>query len=72
MKYLKVEGHNHLLRDENTNSIINTNMAEYKDYISKRNIKNEENQKLQNLETELCTIKDDINEIKDLLRRLAK
>lgn len=70
MTYLKVEGYNHLLRDKNTNSIINTNMSEYQEYVSRRNAKKEENQKVQSLEEELGTIKDDINEIKTLLRSL--
>lgn len=71
MNYLKVEGHTHLVRDQNTNSIINTNMSEYQEYVSRRNAKNEENQKVQNIEEDLATLKDDINEIKTLLRSLA-
>lgn len=71
MEYLKVEGHNNLIRDPITNSIINTNMSEYQQYLSRRNIKNEENQKIQNLEQDVDSIKDDLNEIKNLLRRLV-
>lgn len=70
MKYLKVEGYNSLIRDPNTNSIINTNMAEYQQYISRRNHKEEENQKLQNLESDVTNMKNDLNEIKSLLRSL--
>lgn len=70
MTYLKVEGYNHLLRDKNTNSIINTNMSEYQEYVSRRDAKKEENQKVQNMEEELASIKGDINEIKTLLRSL--
>lgn len=70
MKYFKVEGHNHLLRDSRTNSIINTNMTEYQEYISRRESKSEENQKVQNLEEDLANMKSDIDEIKNLLRSL--
>jgi len=70
MSYLKVDGYTHLMRDGNTNSIVNTNMSEYQEYVSRRNAKSEENQKVQNLEEELGTIKDDINEIKFLLKEL--
>lgn len=70
MNYLKVEGHSHLMRDRNTNSIVNTNMTEYQEYISRRNAKSDENQKIQNLEEDLTNMKDDINEIKNLLRSL--
>lgn len=70
MDYLKVEGHTSLLRDPYTNSIINTNMSEYQQYISRRNMKNEEDQKLENLESDVTNIKNDLDEIKSLLRSL--
>lgn len=70
MSYLKVDGHTHLMRDGNTNSIVNTNMSEYQEYVSRRNAKSEENQKVQNIEEELASMKDDIDEIKMLLRSL--
>lgn len=71
MDYLKVEGYSHLMRDQNTNSIVNTNMSEYQEYVSRRNVKSEENQKVQNIEEELASIKGDIDEIKNLLRSLV-
>ena len=70
MAYIKVKGHDHLIRDPETNSIINTNMSEYKEYISRRDSKVEENQKVQNLESDVANMKDDLNEIKNLLRSL--
>jgi hypothetical protein len=71
MDYLKVEGYSNLIRDPNTNSIINTNMTEYQEYISRRNSKGEENQKIQNLESDVANMKDDLTEIKSLLRSLV-
>ena len=71
MDYLTVEGFNHLKRDPRTNSIINTNMSEYQEYISKRNKKSEENQKVQNLEEDIANMKSDLDEIKNLLRSLV-
>ena len=71
MSYLKVEGYTHLVRDEKTNSIVNTNMSEYQEYISRRSAKNEENQKVQNIEEALANMKNDIDEIKMLLRSLV-
>lgn len=70
MTYLKVDGYTHLMRDGNTNSIVNTNMSEYQEYVSRRNAKNEENQKVQNIEEDLASMKGDIDEIKMLLRSL--
>ena len=70
MDYLKVEGHSNLMRDPNTNSIINTNMTEYQEYLLRRNTKNEENQQIQNLESDVANMKGDLDEIKSLLRSL--
>lgn len=70
MGYLKVDGYNHLYRDPKTNSIVNRNMSEYQEYISRKNVKNEENQKIQNLEEDFANMKNDLNEIKNLLKVL--
>jgi hypothetical protein len=68
-EYIKVSGHSDLVRDPETNSIINKNQSEYNEYIMKRNYKIKENQKVQTIEEEVASIKDDIDEIKNLLRR---
>ncbi len=72
MEYSKVEGHSHLLRDSKTNSIINTNIIEYQEYLNRRSIKTDENQKVQTIEEEVYNIKNDISEIKSLLKELLK
>ena len=46
-------------------------MNDYQEYIAIRNIKNKEDTKIQNLEQDLANMKDDINEIKSLLRNLV-
>lgn len=71
MKYLKVEGHSNLVRDPKTNSIINNNTMEYNQYLRMKKIKEEENQKVQNIEKDVANMKEDINEIKSLLRSLV-
>ena len=71
MKYAKVEGHSHLLRDSKTNSIINTNMVEYQEYLNRRNVKEDDDQKIQHLESDVANIKNDLSEIKSLLRSLV-
>lgn len=65
-----MKGHDNLLRDPKTNSIINTNMSEYNGYISRRDSKLKETEKVQNLESDVANMKEDLNEIKFLLRRL--
>jgi hypothetical protein len=70
MDYIKVKGHDHLLRDPKTNSIINTNVSDYNEYISRRDSKLKESEKVQNLEYDVANMKKDLDEIKFLLRRL--
>ena len=72
MEDLRVKGHSDLIRDPMTNAIINTNRSKYEEYISRRNIKKSETQKVQDLEDELSCIKDDLNEIKSLLKEIIK
>jgi hypothetical protein len=71
MNYLKVKGHNDLFRDPHTNSIINVNMTEYKQYLSRKSKKEEETQKINNLEDDISSLKQDLDEIKSLLRNLV-
>jgi uncharacterized coiled-coil DUF342 family protein len=71
MEEVKVKGYSNLVRDPITNAIINTNTTAYEEYISRRQSKEKENQKVQNLESEIASMKNDLNEIKSLLRSLA-
>ena len=43
----------------------------YKEYLSRRKHKSEENEKMQNLEEEVASIKDDLDEIKSLLKEFV-
>jgi uncharacterized protein YqfB (UPF0267 family) len=70
MEKYSVEGHSDLARDPRNGSIINVNKTEYQQYLARREVKSEKNQKVQNLEEELATMKGDIDEIKLLLREL--
>ena len=69
-EYVKVSGHSDLVRDPETNSIINKNKSEYNEYMMRKNLKSEENQKVQTIEDEVASIKSDVNEIKSLLKEL--
>jgi hypothetical protein len=71
MKFSKVEGHTNLVRDESTNAIINTNMNEYENYKVLQQIKEKEKQKIETLENNVNEMKNDLNEIKLLLRDLS-
>ena len=67
----KVDGHNNLIRDENTNAILNTNSVEYNNYLSLRAKRRQGSERIDNMENDLKSLKDDINEIKTLLRALS-
>ena len=68
---MKVEGHNNLIRDENSNAILNTNSSEYNNYISLRAKRRQGSERIDNMEDDLKSLKDDINEIKTLLKALS-
>lgn len=70
MEYYGVEGHADLARDPKTNSIVNVNSLEYEQYISRREVKSEKNQKVQTIEDDVANLKNDITEIKLLLKEL--
>jgi len=71
MNQSKVEGHSNLIRDEETKAIINTSMTDYNNYIMQKKLKEKEAQKINSIEKEVSNIKDDLNEIKNLLRRMS-
>ncbi|MAJ22304.1 MAG: hypothetical protein CMI75_00775 [Candidatus Pelagibacter sp.] len=68
---MKVEGHPNLIRDENSNAIVNTDSSEYTNYLSLRARKKHGGDRIDNMENDLKSLKDDINEIKSLLRALS-
>ena len=68
---MKVEGHPNLIRDENSNAIVNTDSSEYTNYLSLRARKKHGGDRIDNMENHLKSLKDDINEIKSLLRALS-
>ena len=66
-----MEGHKDLARDPETNAIVNVNNLEYTQYLSRRDVKTEKNQKVQTMEEDLANVKNELNEIKSLLKELV-
>ena len=62
---IRVEGHKNLYRDEKSGAIINTDSHGYSQYKKSRNIKLTQKE-------EIDSMKKDIEEIKYLLREIAK
>ena len=71
MKHIHVEGHNNLVREDNSNAILNTNYSEYDNYIKNRSKRKQGSDRIDTMENDLKSLKDDINEIKSLLRALS-
>ena len=61
MRKIKVEGEPNLVRDLDSNAIINTNKNEYDKFVEKSRQKNKINK-----------IEEELNEIKSLLKKLLK
>jgi predicted ribosome quality control (RQC) complex YloA/Tae2 family protein len=64
MDYKKVEGHPGLIRDLESNAVINNDKSAYQNYIQLREQKLKEKERLDKLENE-------VGEIKSLLQKLV-
>ena len=71
MDYVKVKDNEHLIRNTNSNCIVKANKSEYEEYITRRKLKKSEKNKVDNLERDISTLRNEITEIKDQLRSLV-
>ena len=69
-KYIKVETDKSLVRDLNSNAIINKNQSEFDKFLELSRKKHEEKRKFDNMRSDLDSLKQDMNEIKTLLRNI--
>tara|TARA_B100000427_G_scaffold326794_1_gene336131 strand:- start:717 stop:941 length:225 start_codon:yes stop_codon:yes gene_type:complete len=69
--YLKVESDISLVRDMNSNAIVNQNQSEYDKFINISRKKYEEKIKFDNLKSDVDSLKTDISEIKTLLKQIV-
>ncbi len=72
MNLARVEGHSNLYRDLNTNAIINSNSSEYNEYLKNRNIRENNDSKIRNLESKIDDLTDQFSQIKTLLIKLTE
>lgn len=61
MRYIRVEGEDHLYRDKESDAIVNTNSAQYEEF--KRMAKEKK---------EINNLRDEVSELKSLLKELIK
>ena len=69
-QYAKVEGYPNLLRDLNTNAIINTDTFGSDHYNMLKKRRSNERLKMENFEKDLQNVKSDLDEIKFLLKEI--
>ena len=59
----KVEGHDNLYRDEESNAIINTDTAAYDNYISVRRVNSVKRAEMDDMKKELAELKSLLKEL---------
>tara|TARA_B100000700_G_scaffold321159_1_gene419850 strand:- start:898 stop:1110 length:213 start_codon:yes stop_codon:yes gene_type:complete len=67
MSYVKVKDRNDLVRDSRTGCIINTSKSQYNEYLSNRDVREKETQ---SMKQDLDDLKNEMNEIKSLLKEI--
>ena len=60
------------VRDNNSNAILNTNINALEQYKISKNQRVQEKEVLQNCVTDINTLKDDMQEIKNLLLKMSE
>ena len=71
MTIYRVKDHNGLVKNTENNSIVNENKSEFESYIENRKRLSSQNEKVDELEQNVQEMKNDLNDIKDLLKKLA-
>ena len=72
MSKLLVEGYENLVRDTDSNAIVNVNKSEYKVYIKRYRARQQNNDSLRETIKEINILKSELFEIKKLLKEVIK
>jgi len=72
MKILQVEGNSSLVRDTESNAILNTNLSEYNEYIRNKTIALQKVSQADQQQQDINMLKQDMLEIKQMLSMLVK
>ena len=70
-EYLKVKSDVSLVRDMDSNAIVNQNQSEYDKFMSISKKKYDERNELDTMKSDLDALKNDMEEIKSLLKSMA-
>ena len=71
-EYLKVKSDVSLVRDMDTNAIVNQNQSEFDKFMSLSKKKYKEKNELDTMKSDLDTLKSDMEEIKSLLKTMVR
>ena len=69
-KYIKVKSDVSLVRDMDSNAILSQNKSEFDKFVKLSQKKYEEKRKFDNMRSDLDSLKQDMDEIKTLLRNI--
>ena len=70
-KYLKVEGHDHLVRESSSHAIINADASGYSVYMRRVRAREQQGDQIRNAVKEINNLKSELREIKGLIKELV-
>ena len=70
-RYLKVESDVSLIRDMESNAIVNTNRSEFDKFMKLSEAKYKEKEEFETLKSDVNAMKNDLDEIKSLLKSIV-
>lgn len=71
-QYVKVEGHNGLVRDMSTGAIINTNRTEYEEYMARKRLAEQREVEISKHSEDINILKNEMQEIKSMILQLLQ
>ena len=71
-RFIKVEGHESLVRDVSSNAIVNHNRSEYQIYMQRVKAREQQGDQIRSAVKEINNLKAELREIKDLIKGLIK
>lgn len=72
MDLIKVAGERHLMKDRVSGVVLNNDEAGYRAYLAQAELNAAKRQKMQTVEQEIDSMKEDIAEIKNILKLLVE
>ena len=71
-RYVKVESQDSLVRDISSNAIVNNNKSEYENFLRISEQKYKEKKEFEKLKTDVNSMKNDLDEIKTMLKSIVR